>query len=412
MLGHEKAFNSAYSAMPAAMPVAKSRHGRVQTSVTSRPLSSASTGPDMGPCKVTMLAPLRIGIRRARFLAGVFCAAAAFQSFMTVAAQATERESLLHRCWIEGVRKAGPEETRPIKNVKGANLPAPVRALQSFAPIEGARRGSIRRVELKPGSRKLIALTFDLCEQSGEIAGYDGAVIDYLRDRQIKATLFAGGKWMVTHPERTQQLIAHPQFELANHGWTHRNTRLIDGPALHDEIAKPQAAYEEMRARLAARQCVRGQEQAMSAIPRRMGLYRFPYGACNPTSLAAVGDAGLLAIQWDVSSGDPAPSQSASAIAASVLRQVRPGSIVIFHANGRGAHTAEALPLLLPKLRAQGYEFVTVSELLAAGRPVITPSCYDSKPGDTDRYDRLVGGLGRVVPSATEVSRAPGVPKH
>jgi peptidoglycan-N-acetylglucosamine deacetylase len=342
-------------------------------------------------------------------------AALAVLTFATAVAEArsTERESLLQRCWVEGIAKTGPDEARPIKNAKGANLPPPVRTLQSFTPIESARRGAIRRVELKPGSKKLIALTFDLCEQTGEIAGYDGTIIDYLRDRKIKATLFAGGKWMMTHPERTQQLIAHPLFEMANHGWTHRNTRLLDGPALQDEIVNPQKAYEEMRGRLAARQCVKGQEQTMSSIPRRMGLYRFPFGACNAASLDAAANAGLLAIQWDVSSGDPAPGQSASAIAAGVLRQVKPGSIVLFHANGRGAHTAEALPLLLPKLKAQGYEFVTVGELLAAGKPMITPTCYDSRPGDTDRYDRLLGGAaGRLVPSATESPRAPAASKR
>ena len=259
-------------------------------------------------------------------------------------------------------------------------------------------------------SRKLIALTFDLCEQTGEIAGYDGTVIDYLRDHRIKATLFAGGKWMMTHGERAQQMMAHPLFEMANHGWAHRNTRLLDGPALQDEIVKPQAAFEEQRARLGARQCVKGNEESLGVVPRRLGLFRFPFGACNAAALQTVGDAGLLAVQWDVSSGDPTPAQSAAEITADVLRQVRPGSIVLFHANGRGAHTAEALPQLITKLKAQGYEFVTVGELLAAGRPVITPTCYDSRPGDTDKYDRLVGGASHVVPSATETPRAPASP--
>ena len=351
--------------------------------------------------------------QRHRTPAALFLAVVVLSMVATRAgARSTERESLLQRCWLEGIAKASPDEARPVRNAKGANLSAPARPLQSFTPIDAARRGAIRRVELRPGSRKLIALTFDLCEQPGEIAGYDGAIIDYLRERKIKATLFAGGKWMMTHPERTQQMIAHPLFELANHGWAHRNARRLDGPAMKEEIAKPQVAYEEMRARLAARQCVKGQEQAMSAIPLRMGLFRFPYGACHAASLDAVADTGLLAIQWDISSGDPAPSQSAAAIASGVLRQAKPGSIVIFHANGRGAHTAEALPLLLTKLKAQGYEFVTVSELLAAGKPVITPTCYDSRPGDTDKYDRLVGGAGRVAPSATQSVRAPPPPKR
>ena len=70
-----------------------------------------------------------------------------------------------------------------------------------------------------------------------------------------------------------------------------------------------------------------------------------------------------------------------------MVRQTKPGSIVISHANGRGYHTAEALPLAIPKLKAAGFEFVTISELLAAGKPVVEQRCYDSRPGDTDHYD-------------------------
>lgn len=92
---------------------------------------------------------------------------------------------------------------------------------------------------------------------------------------------------------------------------------------------------------------------ALSRVPRRIGLFRFPYGTCN-----------------------------ARAIAATVLARTRPGSIVIAHANGRGWNTAAALPLIVPRLRKQGYRFVTVSELLAAGEPVIAKTCYQLRPGD------------------------------
>ena len=48
----------------------------------------------------------------------------------------------------------------------------------------------------------MIALTFDLCETDGSVAGYDGRIVDLLRAEGVKATFFAGGKWMETHPER------------------------------------------------------------------------------------------------------------------------------------------------------------------------------------------------------------------
>lgn len=303
-------------------------------------------------------------------------------------APARSEPALLEACYAPATLAATPGERRPVKGNRRFDAPPPPRALAPFAPVPANLRGAIRRVEL-PKGKKLVALTLDLCEQPGEVAGYDGAIIDYLRRHDLKATLFAGGKWMRSHPERTRQLIADPRFELANHSEAHRNLRLLSGAALAEEIAAPQRTYEAAREQLAASQCVAGRETALARVPPRMRLFRFPFGACNAAALAAVGDAGLLAVQWDLSTGDPSPTQSAEAIAAAIVRNVKPGSIIIAHANGRGHNTAAALPIALPKLRAAGYELVTVSELIAAGKPVIADTCYDSRPGDTDRYDRL-----------------------
>ena len=256
-------------------------------------------------------------------------------------------------------------------------------------------RGSIRRVEL-PKGQKLIALTFDLCEQWSEIAGYDGAIVDYLRLNKIKATFFGGGKWMATHGERTQQIMSDDLFEIGTHGWAHRNVRGISGADLQRELMTPSAAYQQQRQALADTQCAAGHVAAMQSIARQPSLYRFPFGACNPTALDAVAANGLLAIQWDVSTGDPAPNQSAKAIAEVMIKHTRPGSIILAHANGRGFHTADALPLAIPVLRQKGYQFVTVSELLAAGQPVVSETCYDEKPGDSDKYDALFAPRARM----------------
>ena len=262
-------------------------------------------------------------------------------------------------------------------------------------------RGVIRRVKLPPG-KKLVALTFDLCETRYEVAGYQGGIVDYLRENNVKATFFAGGKWLLTHRERAQQLISDPLFEVANHSWDHRNLRRVSGPALKAEIENAQLAYEEVRAELEAKQCFARDAATAAAerAPKRMRYLRFPYGACNPASLDAVMQEGLVAIQWDVAAGDPVPGESAAQMARIVLASVRPGSIVIFHANGRGWHTDAALPRIVSELKAQGYEFVTIPELLAAGEPEIASSCYNLRPGDTDIYDYFLASAehGAVPP--------------
>lgn len=311
-------------------------------------------------------------------------------------ASAADRSALQGRCWSPVLLSGTPDEKRITKGIRTFDAPPPATALAPHGPVPPELRGAIRRVKLPPG-KKLIALTFDLCELTGEVAGYDAALIDALRANGAKATFFAGGKWMRSHQERTRQIMADPLFELANHAEAHRNLRLLSGNALREEIEGPQRAYEVERAAFGRAQCVRG-DDGFASIPARLGLFRFPFGACNKAALDAVNDAGLLAIQWDLSTGDPVPAQSADAIVSAMLK-AKPGSIVIGHANGRGFHTAEALQIALPQLKAKGFEFVTVTELLAQGTPEISATCYNSRPGDTDKYDTF------FVPRAREKAK-------
>jgi peptidoglycan-N-acetylglucosamine deacetylase len=311
-------------------------------------------------------------------------------SFLVPDARADDRAALQAACWQPSALAAVPGENISVRMSRSAGLRVPndegAGDTVGATPIKGA----IRRVALPPG-KKLIALTFDLCETGGEVAGYDGPVVDYLRAQGVKATFFAGGRWMLSHKARAQQLLSDPLFEIGTHGWAHRNTRLLTGAELKREISAPSSAYTAIRTELSLAQCAAPHAMAFSAIPQHPTLFRFPFGACNVESLQAVSDAGLMAIQWDVATGDPSPHQSARAIANAMIRNARPGSIVILHANGRGYHTGEALPMAIPALKAKGFEFVTVSELIAAGKPVVAETCYDSRPGDTDRYDFLLG---------------------
>jgi peptidoglycan/xylan/chitin deacetylase (PgdA/CDA1 family) len=296
-------------------------------------------------------------------------------------------QSLLRRCFTPQALAATAAEIKPQRNHGKLDLAAlrqePVAAA---TPIPENLRGSIRGVELPPGE-KLIALTFDLCETNGSVAGYDGRIVDLLRAQGVKATFFAGGKWMETHPERIAQLIADPNFEVGSHGLRHLDLSRLNAETLKDEIALTESAYAHARKSLAARQCAAPAE-GDTPPPERMTLLRFPYGTCDPASLAAAADQGLYAIQWDLVTGDPDPHRSAKAIAETIVSKAHPGAIVVAHANGRGWHTADALAIAIPKLKEEGYGFVTVSELLAAGKPVIAAKCYINQPGSGPRLAR------------------------
>lgn len=296
--------------------------------------------------------------------------------------------ALQNACFAPSALAGAPGEERAAKGIHTYDAPTKLGDFKQAAPVPDALRGAIRRVDL-PKGEKVIALTFDLCEQRGEIAGYDGRIFDYLRQQGVKATFFTGGKWMTSHQTRTEQLMLDPLFEIGNHTETHANLRLLQPAAVRQQVLAPQKVYEDTRAKLGANQCLASTPNALASIPEQPTLFRFPYGACNDAAMKTVNDAGMLAIQWDVATGDPDPHISTARIVDAMVNQAKPGSIVVMHANGRGWHTAEALPIAIPKLKAKGYKFVTVSELIAMGKPVITSECYDRKPGDTNRYDFL-----------------------
>jgi peptidoglycan/xylan/chitin deacetylase (PgdA/CDA1 family) len=69
---------------------------------------------------------------------------------------------------------------------------------------------------------------------------------------------------------------------------------------------------------------------------------------------------------YDLASGDPDSTISRERLIRYVVTSARNGSIIVMHMNGRGWHTAEALPEIIQALRAKGFIFSKVSDLLMA----------------------------------------------
>ncbi|WP_460031893.1 polysaccharide deacetylase family protein [Megalodesulfovibrio paquesii] len=276
---------------------------------------------------------------------------------------------------------------------RGGRIPppertAPLRLQPPLAP-DSPLSGSIRRVRVADPTDKPIALTFDLCETAGRITGYDGEVVDVLREHNASATFFASGSWLADHPERALQLMADPRFEIGNHGWTHRDPRQISGDTARNELLYTQAQYELLYETLTRRAEAAGLAlESLAHVPPSIRLLRFPFGFCNAAALALAAELGLPAIQWDIVTGDPDPHANPERMAAEVLRRARPGSIVIGHANGNSHGTAAMLRRVLPELARQGFRCVTISELLTLGAPETAKSCYGERPGDYEKGEK------------------------
>jgi peptidoglycan/xylan/chitin deacetylase (PgdA/CDA1 family) len=194
------------------------------------------------------------------------------------------------------------------------------------------------------GARDLpeIALTFDACPAKGFGIG----IIQTLTETQTPATFFLSGRWIQTHITATDLLASIPYFELGDHSWDHANFARLSQPQIDLEISRT--------------------EQLLTQLTHRSGtLFRFPYGAYTRRAVQEIYRLGLTPIQWDVVSVDPAKSMTAAKLITRVRTQTQNGSIIIMHVNGRGWHTAAALPKIIEELRARGFQFVTVSHLLA-----------------------------------------------
>jgi peptidoglycan/xylan/chitin deacetylase (PgdA/CDA1 family) len=201
--------------------------------------------------------------------------------------------------------------------------------------------GGIRR---GPVSTRRIALTFDACPSTAR-GGYDDAIVRILLETRTPATFFLGGRWAKKHPGETRFLARQAIFAIGSHGYSHEYlSRLADS----DIVADLQASKR-----------VLGQ-----LTGKRITLFRPPYAEAD-RRLAHIADSlGLTTIVYDVAPGDPDSAITASRIIDYVSSRGRNGSIVIMHVNGRGWHTAEALPGLITRLQKKGFSFVTVPTLL------------------------------------------------
>lgn len=193
---------------------------------------------------------------------------------------------------------------------------------------------------------KAVALTFDLCPVR-QGTGYDAALVDYLIEHGIPATFFASGRWIEKHDAEMKKLLAVPFFEVGTHGHIHAHLATLNEEHQRMEIIR---AVDLLSARYGV----------------RAPLFRPPYGEFNDLTVEVVRKLGLQFILWNVVSGDPDPALPADRMLAHLTASTRGGSLIVFHANGKGQHTQEVVTALtrdfFPK---RGLTPVTVTELLS-----------------------------------------------
>ena len=191
---------------------------------------------------------------------------------------------------------------------------------------------------------KVVALSFDAAWGNEDTQ----TLIDILDERGVHATFFVVGDWVDRYPDSVRA-IAEAGNEVMSHSLHHAHFSKLSSEEIKNDLL---GNNEKIRA-------VTG----VSPV-----LFRCPYGEYDDHVIQAVRDVGMTAIQWDVDSLDW-KGISAQEIRDRVLKNVRPGSIMLFH--NAAEHTPEALPDILDSLLKDGYTIVPVSELLLDGETTI-----------------------------------------
>lgn len=197
---------------------------------------------------------------------------------------------------------------------------------------------AIYKVDTK---EKKIALTFDI--SWGETRATP--ILDVLKEKQLnKATFFLSSPWSLRHPDIVKR-IASDGYEIGSHGHKHDNYSKYSDDEIRTQISKAHTILSELT----------------GTKPK---LIRLPNGDFDKRVLQIANNQGYTVIQWDTDSKDwtnPGVEQ----IVQNVITKAHPGDIILMHASDTCKETHLALPKIIDHLRAAGYQFVTVSELLA-----------------------------------------------
>ena len=182
-----------------------------------------------------------------------------------------------------------------------------------------------------------VALSFD-CAWGVD---YTDSLLETLEKEHVRVTFFTVQFWAEKYPDYIKK-ISDMGHEIGTHSATHSYMSRLSETEIKTELETSCAAIEK----------VTGKE---------VELFRPPYGDYDDLLIDTSNAMGLYPIQWDVDSLDW-KDLSASDIASRIVSQAKSGSIILMHNNG--LHTAEALPIVIDTLKANGFEFVPIGELI------------------------------------------------
>ncbi|WP_154655948.1 polysaccharide deacetylase family protein [Fortiea contorta] len=210
----------------------------------------------------------------------------------------------------------------------------------AFIPPTKFQRKIVYRVE-PTNQEKVIALTID----DGPWPNTTTQMLDILKQNDVKATFFWVGQALQANPDIAKRVVAEGHA-IGNHTWHHW--------------------YQQMNPATAQSEIERTAQLIQSTTGVQTTLFRPPGGVLNNGLATYAKSQKYAVVMWSQTSADTDPRAKPQVFVKNVLRDAKPGSIVLMHdGGGDRRRTVQALPQIISKLKQQGYRFVTVPELLA-----------------------------------------------
>ncbi|MDF2569589.1 MAG: pgdA 1 [Sporomusa sp.] len=193
----------------------------------------------------------------------------------------------------------------------------------------------IRKV---PTTHKVVAITID----DGPHYKTTPEILMVLKEKKAKVTFFVLGANAEAHPEIVAQAVMDGH-EIASHAYSHKRLNRITAAEVVNE-------FERL-------------ETVLEPIAPKPTMFRPPDGAYNDEIVRLAGERGYTTVLWSVDTGDwrLLPVEK---VVKTTINNVKPGSIILMHDGQYPLPTPQAIALIIDNLSSQGYQFVTVSELL------------------------------------------------
>jgi peptidoglycan/xylan/chitin deacetylase (PgdA/CDA1 family) len=202
---------------------------------------------------------------------------------------------------------------------------------------------------------KQIALTFD----DGPNDPHTLKLLEVLARNSARATFFMIGRFVKQRPD-IARAVAQAGHAIGNHTFAHPLLILKSETETRSQLLDCQHALQD-------------------AIGEHSNLFRPPFGGRRPATLRVARELRLQTVMWNVTGYDwNAPP--AAVIEKKVARQMRGGDVLLLHDGGHRAMSADraqtviATESLIRRYRNQGYEFVTVDEMMAVSRQLSASS--------------------------------------